>query len=274
MFRLFQDLNVLEILRLGLAGLCFLLSLLAFWLINREQQRPGSPRKGILQAIYTFMSANLVTALLVGVAGYLGPQQRKTTTELDAKTYLAENTSFMVDLTKWTEKTLGPVEVTRTDGIRKVSDTPDDYVVPYLTSGDNGITAEFLSHSYLEPQFLPDPQPGDPRKHYIYKVPMVSKPVGDFEMVSSRFTFLNGFKDPEHEWWEASAAYPSKSLSVVVRFANSKPCKKIAVYKIPGIGGREPMTDNQPVLSNGGIIAMWTGLNLEGRSRIHFDWDW
>jgi hypothetical protein len=42
----------------GLAGLCFLLSLLAFWLIQREQQREGDPRHGILRAIYTFMIIN------------------------------------------------------------------------------------------------------------------------------------------------------------------------------------------------------------------------
>jgi len=37
MLDVFKNLDVLEILRLGLAGLCFLLSLLAFFLIYREQ---------------------------------------------------------------------------------------------------------------------------------------------------------------------------------------------------------------------------------------------
>ena len=64
-----SGLNVVQILRVGLAGLCFLLALLAFWLIQREQQRPGDPRHGILRAIYTFMVINILSAILVGVAG-------------------------------------------------------------------------------------------------------------------------------------------------------------------------------------------------------------
>jgi hypothetical protein len=80
MFKAFENLNVLEILRVGLAGLCFLLSLLSFWLIQREQQKEGDPRKGILQAIYTFMFVNLLTAALVGAAGYLRPRQQSSAT--------------------------------------------------------------------------------------------------------------------------------------------------------------------------------------------------
>src|SRR5258708_6791836 len=77
--KLFADVNVLEVLRVGLSGLCFLLSLLAFWLIWREQGRQGSPRKGILRTIYVFMAVNLLTALLVGVAGYLTPHPQPFT---------------------------------------------------------------------------------------------------------------------------------------------------------------------------------------------------
>src|ERR1700676_968508 len=153
MFKALENLNVLEILRVGLAGLCFLLSLLSFWLIQQEQQKEGDPRKGILQAIYTFMFVNLVTAALVAAAGYLGPQQpgSRAAGELGAKTYLTDTLSFLVDLTKWTEQTGGPVEITRSDSIRKVSDTHDDYVIPYYTTG-TGIAAKFLSHS-IQPDF-------------------------------------------------------------------------------------------------------------------------
>jgi len=90
MLNALSNLNILEILRLGLTGLSFLLSLLAFWLIHREQQRAASPRKGILHAIYTFMAVNFLTAVLVAMAGYLGPQQQRGTAidGLAAKTYL------------------------------------------------------------------------------------------------------------------------------------------------------------------------------------------
>jgi hypothetical protein len=65
-----QQLDVLEILRLGLGGLCFMLSLLAFWLIHREQKRPGTPRRGLMRAIYVFMGVNFFAAMLVALAGY------------------------------------------------------------------------------------------------------------------------------------------------------------------------------------------------------------
>ena len=63
--------GVPEILQTGLAGLCFLLALLAFRLISQEQKRDANPRKGILRTIYLFIAANFVTAVLVGAAALL-----------------------------------------------------------------------------------------------------------------------------------------------------------------------------------------------------------
>ena len=67
--------NVVEILKVGLSGLCFLLSLLAFWLIHREQQRAAAPRKAILRSIYIFMASNLLVAVLVALASYVSSRQ-------------------------------------------------------------------------------------------------------------------------------------------------------------------------------------------------------
>src|SRR5260221_13919586 len=82
MLDVFKDLDVLEILRLGLAGLCFLLSLLAFFLIYREQGREGKPREGITRAIYTFMAVNLVTALIVGAVGLVTTHEAKKASDI------------------------------------------------------------------------------------------------------------------------------------------------------------------------------------------------
>lgn len=275
MFKPFQNLNVVEILRVGLSGLCFLLSLLSFWLIQREQQRATSPRKGILRSIYTFMFVNLLTATLVAAAGYLGPPQPSgaASGELAATTYLTDTLTFLVDLTKWTEQTHGPVEITRSDSIRKVSNTREDYVIPYFTTG-TGIDAKFLSHS-TEPEFDgPVEEHGLAGEHYVYKVPIGTEPPEYTESVSTMFTFPNGFKNPASEWWQASVQYPSKTVSVVIRFPDSKPCKKIKVFKIPGIGDKQPILNNEPVLSNEKIIVTWVGLNIEAKTRIEFDWDW
>lgn len=275
MFKALINLNVLEILRVGLAGLVFLLSLLAFWLIQREQRRASSPRRGILRAIYTFMSFSLTTAVLVAVSGYFGSQQRHgpTTNELGATTYLTETLTYLVDLTKWTEQAHGPVEITRSDNIRKVSDTRDDYVIPYFTTGE-AISTKFLSYS-SQPEFLPDPQPGFAGKHYLYKLPIGDEPEGFTELVSTRFTFPTGFPNPAREWWQASVAYPSKTVSVVIRFPDRKPCKKIDAFKMLGIrGDKQPIKNGGPLVSNEGVIVTWVGLNIDGNSRIEFDWDW
>ena len=85
MLDIFKNLDVLEILRVGLAGLCFLLSLLAFFLIYREQGREGMPRVGITRAIYTFMAVNLVTAIIVGTVGLVATQQTKKANGLPAE---------------------------------------------------------------------------------------------------------------------------------------------------------------------------------------------
>jgi hypothetical protein len=94
MLDVFKNLDVLEILRLGLAGLCFLLSLLAFFLIYREQGREGKPREGITRAIYTFMAVNLVTAVIVGAVGLVTTHEAKkasdTPTEVPIKGQLEE----------------------------------------------------------------------------------------------------------------------------------------------------------------------------------------
>jgi hypothetical protein len=272
-----NNLNVLEILRVGLAGLCFLLSLLAFWLIQREQQRASSPRRGILRAIYTFMAVNFLTAMLVAAAGYLGPQRRGPgADEFAAKTYMTESLTYLVDLTKWSEQTLGPVEITRSDNIRKAARTTEDYVIPYFTTATepDAISAKFLSFS-SPPQFVPDETAGFAGRHYLYKIPIRNEPVGFTEFVSTTFTFKTGFKNPAKEWWQASMAYPSKTVSVVIRFPSNKPCKKISAFQLQGIrGDKQELTDNQPISSNGGEIVTWVGLNIEGNNRIQFDWEW
>src|SRR5215469_17736827 len=99
---IFQGPNILEILRLGLAGLCFLLSLLAFWLIYNEQRRESGPRKGVLHAVYAFIALNMVLALGVVASAYLGPRPPAgPPDELHARTYLVAHTWYLVDLTKW-----------------------------------------------------------------------------------------------------------------------------------------------------------------------------
>lgn len=272
---IFENLNVLEILRVGLSGLLFLLSFLAYRLIDREQQRVGAPRKGILRTIYIFMGVNLLGAVLVATAGYFGLRQEPAPDPdgLGAETYLVDYTSYFVDLTQWTESTLGPVVVTRTDFVRKVSNTTADYVIPYFTTGKS-IACKPITFS-SRPYFVgPKNDPERKGLHYDYVLPIGHQPAGHSEMVSSQFTFPSGFANPQTEWWESRVAYPSKTVSVVFHFPANKPAKDVSVSRKRGDESAQPINDNLASLSDGGRIVQWVGVKEKGNSRIHFQWDW
>ncbi|RMI00773.1 MAG: hypothetical protein D6681_11160 [Calditrichaeota bacterium] len=60
-----ENLPVVDILKVGLSGLVFLFTFLAYRLLQQEQQR-GEPRDKILQSIYRFMWMSVLLAFLVG----------------------------------------------------------------------------------------------------------------------------------------------------------------------------------------------------------------
>jgi hypothetical protein len=62
-------LDFVQILSIGISGFGFLLILLAFLLIYKEQNRPGEPRKGILSTIRFFMGLNFLSVVVVGFFG-------------------------------------------------------------------------------------------------------------------------------------------------------------------------------------------------------------
>jgi len=274
MNNLFENLDVLGILRVGLSGFLFLLSFLAYRLIDKEQQRMGAPRKGILRTIYVFMAVNFLGAVLVAVAGFVSPApQAADSNGLAGETYVVDYTSYLVDLTQWTESTLGPVVVTRTDFVRKLSSKTDDYIIPYFTTGTS-IDCKPITFS-SRPNFVgPKNDPERKGLHYDYVLPIGHEPAGHSEMVSSQFTFPTGFSNPQKEWWESRVAYPSKTVSVVFRFPATKPAKNMSVSMKRGDEAAQPINDNFPNLSDGGRIVQWVGINQHANSRVHFEWDW
>ena len=271
----FEDLNVLEILRVGVSGLLFLLSFLAYRLINREQQRTGTSRKGILHTIFIFMVVNLLGAILVAAAGYFSarPPPASDEEKLNAETYLVDFTSYLVDLTQWTETTHGPVLVTRTDYVRKVSKTTDDYIIPYFTTGAS-IGCKPIRFS-SPPRFVgPKQEPDRVGTHYDYVLPIGHQPEGHYEMVCSQFTFPSGFTNPQKEWWESRVAYPSKAVCVVFRFPANKPAKNMLVSRKRGDEAARPIEDDFANLLDGGQTVQWVGLDQKANSRVHFEWEW
>ncbi|MBN8576738.1 MAG: hypothetical protein J0L66_07325 [Cytophagales bacterium] len=83
----------MKILSLGISGFCFLLVIMAFRLISKEQERE-QPRGSMLTAIYVFMSANLLNVVVVGILGIpaisrnvdLSSEKDKVQKELGIKT--------------------------------------------------------------------------------------------------------------------------------------------------------------------------------------------
>jgi hypothetical protein len=221
------------------------------------------------------MGVNLLGAVLVAAAGYLGVRSEPALDpdRLTAETYLVDFTSYLVDLTQWTEATHGPVVVTRTDFVRKVSDTTDDYIIPYFTTGAS-IDCIPITYS-SRPRFVgPKNDPDRKGIHYDYLLPIGHQPRGHNEMVSSQFIFPSGFTNPNKEWWESRVAYPSKTVSVVFRFPPNKPAKRISVSRKRGDEAAQPIDDDFANLSDGGRIVQWVGVDQKGNSRIHFEWDW
>jgi hypothetical protein len=62
-------LDFVQILSIGISGFGFLLILLAFLLIYKEQNRPTEPRNGILSTIRFFMGLNFFSVIVVGLLG-------------------------------------------------------------------------------------------------------------------------------------------------------------------------------------------------------------
>lgn len=75
-----ESLPILEILKLGLVGLTFLLCLLSFILLYTEQKRKGDPRKKIIVSIYVYMG--LTFFFFIGNVGLDLYQSYRTEDEL------------------------------------------------------------------------------------------------------------------------------------------------------------------------------------------------
>lgn len=65
-----DNLNILEILKLGLPGLVFMLSLLSYRLLSQEQKKED-PSRPILNSIKCYMYVNILLAILTASAPFI-----------------------------------------------------------------------------------------------------------------------------------------------------------------------------------------------------------
>lgn len=82
--------DIVEILKLGLPGLVFLLSMLSFRLLSREQDK-ARPNPQMLQVIRQFMYINILLAVLTGAAPWLDrPPRAETVNTFDVEAKRSE----------------------------------------------------------------------------------------------------------------------------------------------------------------------------------------
>ncbi len=79
-----ENIDVVGVLNQGLPGLVFLLSLLAFWLLTREQQK-GRPNSAILKSIRHFMYINIFLALFT----FIAPAADRILSQQDSQSFAA-----------------------------------------------------------------------------------------------------------------------------------------------------------------------------------------
>jgi hypothetical protein len=50
--------------------------------------------------------------------------------------------------------------------------------------------------------------------------------------------------------------------------------RHIEVFRQQGSKSKERITDILPLMSDGGQVVTWTGLDVPAETRIEFDWNW
>jgi len=277
------QLPIVEILQVGLPGLCFLLSLFGYSLLRGEQKKE-QPREIMLKSIRGFNWTSLVVGVLVASAAFAQSYFVKSgpnpVTE-PAGDYIVEQCVYEVDFRQWTpvetnkvDIASSPVKVTRSENLRKSTDENKSYLIPFYTTGAK-IDCNPLQFP-MRPVFQAVQTPGDnpKQKAYQFEIPIGNQVKGYKTSLMTEFIFWNGFRDPEHEWWAASVKYPTKQIQATFQFPTNKPCKSISVWRKDGISAEVELRDTPAIISQDGKKVVWMGENLPGDCRVFFKFDW
>jgi hypothetical protein len=274
---MFASLPIVEILSVGLSGFCFLLAYFAYLLLRREQAM-REPNPAILNAIKGFQWFALILAVLVGAVPLFRPSEPLPSRP--NSDYLIDATFHRIDLTRFAKvdeddlKTpKSYVTMDRTDIIRKNSKKEVPFTLPMYTTGLR------MEHTALTNSVVPsfkevETAKGESKKSFEYSLPIGNDPIDHSEVIHNRFTFVNGFRNSESEWWIATVKYPTTALALYFEFPEGKPCLAMTAYRQLGISPKEQINDNPPTISNNGRNAYWIGANEKPDSRIHFEWKW
>lgn len=165
------------------------------------------------------------------------------------------------------------VTVSRVDSILKNTADSEDYKLPFYTTGKRMELETQKSSVTVVFEEVENPDENY-RRSYELVLPIGKKPMGHNEIMHSRFTFINGFRDETEEWWIASVKYPTKAIGVHVQCPSIKPCKTVRVFRRKGISERQEILENPAFLSKDGLHILWMGNTENPDTRIMFQWTW
>ena len=277
------QLPIVEILQIGLPGLCFLLSLLGYSLL-RGEQKMERPREIMLKSIRGFNWTSLIVGVLVATAAFVQSYfVRATLLPVQDPTgdYIVDQCVFEVDFRDWTpvepdkiDAASSPVRITRSENLRKNTIENKNYLIPFYTTGAK-IDCNPLQFP-TRPTFQSVQTPGENpmRKDYEFELPIGGQVKGYKTSLMTEFVFWNGFRDTKHEWWAASIKYPTRQIQVTFHFPASKPCKKISVWRKDGISAEVELRDVPAIISQDGAKVVWIGQDFPGDCRVFFKFDW
>jgi hypothetical protein len=273
--------SILDILKVGVSGFCFLLALMGYRLLRAEQMRP-SPREKLLKNIRFFLWMSLALGVLVAVSPLVSSTRPSAPEGMDSggATYVTDETTYVIDFTRWkpvadgVKEKVSPVTIMRRDKIRKVKPAHESYVLPFYTTG---AAIDYKPIRYpVEPTYeqVSAPEDSPNLKAFQYTLPLDSEPSGFTTELVNRFIFWNGFRDPGKEWWTASVKYPTARLTIIFRFPDEKPCTMIEARLRKGQAKQQLITDNPPSRTDDGLYAFWSGERLAAETRVYFQFSW
>ena len=237
--------------------------------------------------------------LVLAMVAYDGTAQSKVATrispeatfsqELPKAEYVVDSSTIDLDFSLWqpvpeqerdTVKK-SKVEITRSELIRKVPGTKSDFKYEFWTTG-LGIEPVRLQANvrYLQAGVE---RTGDRKTKRQYHLIL---PITEFSVAAkqvpleTKFVFLNNFQNPAKEDWRARIQYPTKRLTIAIRFPAQKRVSDITLWLLDEKGnkvGSQPLsTTNPTALKQDGDrqIATWQASNIPGQRAILFEWNW
>ena len=219
--------SVVEILKVGVSGFAFLMALLGYFLLRKEQDR-DAPRAQILNMIRFFVCATLVFGALVGATVLLQKTPIAQVSEEpghEGYAYIVESSVYFVDLTYW-KRVDGPptekqsqVPVLRVDRVRKLKQVDEPYSLPFYSRGlEIGFEPLVSPVGGVTATFEKVPPPPDYKIAYEFQVALQRQPIGFAGDLVNRFTFWNGFQNSG----VACACRPTPRCSVPDRDAGPR----------------------------------------------------